>query len=525
MVDRSLLFTHGQEYLYIHELVRQFAARKLGQTPALQVAAQQQHCEYYLRLLTDWWENSENQRVVSVLLPELDNIYPAYDWAFNQQNFVLFHGAILSFMRFHIYAGLNWDGHQQVSTYHEKFIKLVEHKPDCIDPQRLQEIKTTFSVADGLFLAHLGHFEQAKERLAEVEAEIRQYGYWHLMNSVQQMLGCLYENPSTIDKARYHFEQALRYAQPHQKIAAHLCLSMIARRQGDLIEAASHLEQAHQQFLTGCDITTEALYYSIYSDLCHAQGRWSEALAHALKNIELVSQQQTAMPFFHYSSKILWQSGRFEMARHYLEQVDSNSKQEAYHFGGYWHTLWLIDVADFYVAWQQPEQALFYSQLANKNAQKLGRKDLLGRALKTEGASQLQLEQLDAATENLTEARQILHDEMASDYECIALSILIHLHLALEDHTQVATYTQLLWEQLHSGKLDMINAEPIKAWWACYLGFLALGDSRADNALQTACEMFQTQLAFIDDEQWRIDFSTNIPEHRMLLRMINDYSK
>ena len=63
----------------------------------------------------------------------------------------------------------------------------------------------------------------------------------------------------------------------------------------------------------------------------------------------------------------------------------------------------------------------------------------------------------------------------------------------------------------------MTIVEPIKAWWACYLAFRALGDSRAEHALRVAYETFQTQLSHIHDETWRNDFSANIPEHRDLL--------
>lgn len=71
---------------------------------------------------------------------------------------------------------------------------------------------------------------------------------------------------------------------------------------------------------------------------------------------------------------------------------------------------------------------------------------------------------------------------------------------------------------LHSGKLDMTNAEPIKAWWACYLSLRALGDARAETAFHSALELFQAQHDQIEDKAWQKDFSTQITEHRDLLR-------
>jgi hypothetical protein len=68
----------------------------------------------------------------------------------------------------------------------------------------------------------------------------------------------------------------------------------------------------------------------------------------------------------------------------------------------------------------------------------------------------------------------------------------------------------------------MTIVEPIKAWWACYLAFRALGDNRAERALHAAYQTFQTQLSHIHDQTWQEDFSSQIPEHRDLLRAVKE---
>ena len=176
---------------------------------------------------------------------------------------------------------------------------------------------------------------------------------------------------------------------------------------------------------------------------------------------------------FHTLGKILWQSGRYEQAKEFLEQVDSTNKNDFYRPGTYWHTVWLLDFANLYVAWEQPEQALFYSQLAGNYAEKQGQKVLLGRAQKAAGAAQRQLDQWDEARQSLNQALGLFRQESALDHECTALTQLIQLHLTLEDEEEIQTYANDIWNLLHSGKLDMTNAEPTKAWWACYLAFLA----------------------------------------------------
>jgi hypothetical protein len=128
------------------------------------------------------------------------------------------------------------------------------------------------------------------------------------------------------------------------------------------------------------------------------------------------------------------------------------------------------------------------------------------------------LEQWDAATQNLTQALALFRETNAQDHACAALTQLLQLHLTLEDEAEIRTYSEDIWQLLHSGKLDMTNAEPIKAWWACYLSLRALGDVRAETAFHSALELFQAQQAQIEDKAWQKDFSTQITEHRDLLR-------
>ena len=132
----------------------------------------------------------------------------------------------------------------------------------------------------------------------------------------------------------------------------------------------------------------------------------------------------------------------------------------------------------------------------------------------------MQLEQWGAALTNLNEARAVFHQESASDFECTALTQLIHYHLNQEDEEEIQRYCEDMWNLLNFGKLDMTNVEPIKAWWACYLGLRALGDARAETALRKAAELFKTQRNQIDDEAWREQFSTQIVEHAALLKTL-----
>ena len=145
---------------------------------------------------------------------------------------------------------------------------------------------------------------------------------------------------------------------------------------------------------------------------------------------------------------------------------------------------------------------------------------LEGRALKAYGAAQRQLKQLEKAKESLTRSLHTFRQQSAFDHECSALSELIQLNLELDNLSALTIYGEDIWKLLHSGKLDCTNAEPTKAWWACYSAFQRIDDPRAAVALRTVRDLFLKQLASIEDERWKDNFSNQIVEHRMLLQSL-----
>jgi len=521
LIHRSLLHKGEQHNLYVHEMVRQFAAKKLAQNPSLQLTTNQKHSEYYLGKLNAWWNETESKHIVAQLLPQIDNIYAAWDWAFHHRHVDLFSQSIIAFTQFHIYTGLFWDVQMRTEAFLQQLQDQATSEPEIGDDLSNKKIETALTFASGTFHYFLGNHNKATERLRAAQEQIYAHGWLYLASNLERMFGNIALKTDRLIDAEEHFQQSLFHAQqqrqPYSEIPALLNLGFTNNQLGHTEEGAVYLQQAFDLLQRYPDVAQEAQYYSVYSELHHAQGRWSDSLQHMIKGAEISAKQKKPIYDYHSIGKLLWQSGRFEQSKEYMERVIGKGRNEPYHYGSFWHTIWLIDFANLYVAWQQPEQALFYSNLARDSASQLGRKVLFARARKAEGAAQMQLEQWDEAKESLTEALTLFQQESTTDHECTALTQLIYLHLAQEDEEEITLYAEQIWQLLNSGKLDMTNVEPIKAWWACYLAFRALGDSRADYALRIAYETFQTQLSHIHDETWRNDFSSNIPEHRDLL--------
>lgn len=525
LVQRSLLHHHEEQTIQIHEMVRQFAANKLLQTPSQHLSIHQKHSEYYIHLLSAWWEDTESKHIVSRLLPHLDNIYAAWEWAFDHQSFEILSRAITAFTHFHTYAGLIWEIHLRVESYYQRLQEQMAADTAPGSVERYREIETALTYARAVFQHNLGNIEEAATLLKRAQANIHQYGYLYLAANTERYLGYISNAAQCWEQAQQHLVQSIHYAkQQHQSyswISSLHFLASLAIQRGESEQGITYLQQAYELLQCFPDVNLESTYHAYYADLYHAQGQWSAALASAQKTLALMTEQRMPIYILHTTGKILWQSGRYSLAKEYLERVDSTTHNDLHYYPGkYWHTVWLIDFSNLYIAWQQPQQALFYSQQAKRYAQKQGQKVLLGRAQKAEGAAQMQLEQWGAALTNLNEARAVFHQESASDFECTALTQLIHYHLNQEDEEEIQRYCEDMWNLLHFGKLDMTNVEPIKAWWACYLGLRALGDARAETALRKAAELFRTQRDQIDDEVWREQFSTQIVEHAALLKTL-----
>jgi DNA-binding SARP family transcriptional activator/predicted ATPase len=150
LINRSLLSNDEQRRVQIHEMVRQFAASKLAQNPTLEAATQKRYAEYFLGLLLQWWEGNESRHWVVQLLPDMNNIYAAWDWAFSHQQFELLSRSMIAFIQFHIYTGQLWDMHLHVNAYYQKLLKQSAQEINTSNAQNYQEMQCALTYGRGL---------------------------------------------------------------------------------------------------------------------------------------------------------------------------------------------------------------------------------------------------------------------------------------------------------------------------------------------------------------------------------------
>jgi predicted ATPase/DNA-binding CsgD family transcriptional regulator len=84
LLDKSLLRWQPDGRYQVHELLRQFAADRLAQNPELLLSVRDAHCTCYLRFLGDRFDDltqERQQEALAEIVPELDNIRSAWQWA------------------------------------------------------------------------------------------------------------------------------------------------------------------------------------------------------------------------------------------------------------------------------------------------------------------------------------------------------------------------------------------------------------------------------------------------------------
>jgi predicted ATPase len=89
LVDKSLLYPMEEGVYEVHELLRQYAAERLDQTPGASEAARDRHCAHYAAALESWAADLKGPRshiAPAEIDPEIENVRAAWNWAVERKH-------------------------------------------------------------------------------------------------------------------------------------------------------------------------------------------------------------------------------------------------------------------------------------------------------------------------------------------------------------------------------------------------------------------------------------------------------
>ncbi len=189
LVSKSLLRRNETGRYDMHELIHQFAAEKLAESPAEQSVTLNRHCAYYAGLMQQWDEslNSPSQlEIFQKIETDYENILAAWQYAVeNIQGDKI--GQFLWSL---------WLFHEATSRYHQGYTIFSEAakrlgRTGQLTDASQQLIFAQIVARDGRFCQRLSHFQQAKERLQESLALLREFDAPRDVALVLQTLGFL----------------------------------------------------------------------------------------------------------------------------------------------------------------------------------------------------------------------------------------------------------------------------------------------------------------------------------------------
>lgn len=164
LVGKSLVRHSGSGRYDQHELVRQYAARRLRNHAQNDLLSRERHAGYYLGLWRDReveLKSSDQRHALHELVTDIDNFRSAWDFAVRQRNFAGLHGCLRSLLI--VYDLNGW--HTNALNRLQSLIEALRSLPEI--PEQARD---TFGLAlsfQGWFHFRRGDLDQARQLFEE----------------------------------------------------------------------------------------------------------------------------------------------------------------------------------------------------------------------------------------------------------------------------------------------------------------------------------------------------------------------
>jgi predicted ATPase/DNA-binding SARP family transcriptional activator len=178
LVDKSLLRRTPSGRYEIHELLRQYAADQLKQSPSEAEVAEDRHCHYYANFLHHCEKRLESEQQVEAmaeLVAEIDNIRAGWAWAIRSGRAVLAAtiSQYASGLRL-LYERRGWF-REGAALFKKAGQRLAQERASAPDQFEVDRELAYGRVLwqQGFFTQYLAHFEPAKELYAQSLAALQ----------------------------------------------------------------------------------------------------------------------------------------------------------------------------------------------------------------------------------------------------------------------------------------------------------------------------------------------------------------
>lgn len=162
LVDKSLLTRNTPQRYELHEILRQFAAEKLQQTPQEAEETQNRHCDYYASFLHQreaTLRGEAQKETLAEIAAEIENIRGCWRWAVHGHQLTQLKKATESLWYFYAMYGRFREGTDVFETAVTQLQSLPNKNPETT------RLEAQLLTHQGWFLLRQGYYEQANTTL------------------------------------------------------------------------------------------------------------------------------------------------------------------------------------------------------------------------------------------------------------------------------------------------------------------------------------------------------------------------
>lgn len=348
LVDKSLVRISSTNQYDIHELLRQYAAKKLAEDPAELENTLDRHAGYYAALLNrrqSEFENGHQQEALKSIESAIDNMLAGWQWSLIRGRYQDLRMALDGLFLFYQTGGRLWEGAKlferavvvlelqqptSETSHHDELSGLVGSL--LLQQARLLHRLAAYQLAEQILHRSLDLL-QPLDRKSDVALALEQLGWLlHIVgryNEAQEQLQASLETWSTLGDRRgmarvknrlghlalvlKEYEQAETLFQEaltmHRKVSSTEGMAVSLNNLGHLFYELAQLDQAHEKYYQSL---------SLFEQIGDSLGIVYSA--HNLGAIALIKQDyEAAESFLH---KALYQSTQLQLINLTMQLLD-----------------------------------------------------------------------------------------------------------------------------------------------------------------------------------------------------------
>lgn len=210
LADKSLMRLGAGGCYQTHELLRQFAAAKLGESPGTATQTRERHCQYFMAFLQQRLTDLEGQRqkeALAEIRAEIENIRSAWRWALAHNKLDALTDSLKCLSSFYDWQGWFEEGEEALGravTALEKAGSLAGER----QPTRQSQLGIALA-RQGMFCFRLAQYDRAKELLRRSITVCRNHQLDGEVAYAQNVLGNVAYILEQYQEAQRYFEESL----------------------------------------------------------------------------------------------------------------------------------------------------------------------------------------------------------------------------------------------------------------------------------------------------------------------------